>query len=426
MTSEQSTAIADFNPFDPGHLSSPAPGWALMRRDAPVMRLPIPSPVPVFVVSRKKDIEAIARDTALFSSNPVPSVWRWGEFEPAIAEIFATSGYKVVYTLQTSDPPSSLQYRRIAEAALTRKRVLDLEPEINAIIDRLMADIPSGERINFVDAFSVPLTLQLICMILGIPYSDAVFIKHFSDEFTFLVDPTHSTERAMDATRAVVEGYNYLADYMRRFEEEPVDNLLSAIAHADIDGRPLSIEEKLSMAHVLTIAGNETTRNALSSAMYVLAMRPDLWAALKADPARVPDYVEEVLRVHAPAVTTPRTATADTAIDGVTIPKGSAVFLLWASAGQDEDSFENPYEIDLGRKNKRSHLTFGMGIHHCVGSFLARAELTAAVDRWIRDFDNVELAVPQSEVRYDPVFAFHALSDLPIKVTRKGASRQLA
>nr|WP_087573234.1 cytochrome P450 [Sphingomonas sp. CDS-1] len=410
--------IATFNPFDPDHLSEPATGWALMRREAPIMRLGLPGPVPVFVVSRRKEIEAIARDTALFSSKPVPSVWRWGDFEPAIADIFATSGYKIVYTLQTTDPPTSVQYRRIAEAALTRKRVVDLEPEINSIIGKLMDAIPSAERINFVDAFSVPLTLELICMILGLPYSDAEFIKHFSDEFTFLVDPTHSTERAMEATRTVVEGYRYLADYMRRFEDAPDENLLSAIAHADIDGHPLTIEEKLSMAHVLTIAGNETTRNALSSAMYMLATRPDLWAALKAAPERVPDYVEEILRVHAPAVTTPRTATADTEIDGVAIPKGSAVFLLWASAGHDEDLFDNPYEIDLDRKNKRSHVTFGMGIHHCVGSFLARAELNAAVLRWITDFDTVELAVPQSEIRYDPVFAFHALSDLPIKVTR--------
>lgn len=410
--------IATFNPFDPAHLSNPGPGWSLMRREAPVMRLPIPSPVPVFVVSRKKDVEAIARDTALFSSNPVPSVWRWGQFEPAIADIFTTSGYKVVYTLQTSDPPSSLQYRRIAEAALTRKRVVDLEPEIDAIIGRLMAALPSGERVNFVEAFSVPLTLQLICMILGLPYSDATFIKHFSDEFTFLVDPTHSTERAMEATHTVVEGYHYLAEHMRRYEKVPTDTLLSAIAHADIDGRPLSIEEKLSMAHVLTIAGNETTRNALSSAMYVLATRSDLWAALKADPARIPDYVEEILRVHAPAVTTPRTATADTEIDGVTIPKGSAVFLLWASAGQDETAFEDAQVIDLDRKNKRSHITFGMGIHHCVGGFLARAELVAAVHHWIANFETVELAVPQAEIRYDPVFAFHALSDLPLRVTR--------
>jgi cytochrome P450 len=415
---EPALTLENFNPFSPDHLSEPAAGWELLRREAPVYRLALPGPVPVFAVSRKRDIEDIGRRTEVFSSNPVPTVWRWGAFEPAIAEVFDKSGYKVVYTLQASDPPMSLQYRRIAEEALNRKKIIDLQPEITAIIDRLMAAIPSDQPFNFVDAFSVPLPLQVICLILGIPYDDMGFIKFFSDEFTHLVDPAHSLERAVKAAETVAEGYKYLARYMEIYAQAPADNLLSAIAHAEIDGRPLSIDERLSMAHTLTIAGNETTRNALSSAMFMLASRPDIWARLNAEPAKIPDFIEEVLRIHAPAATTPRLVLEDTVFQGVSMPKGSAVFLLWASAGHDDETFENPLEIDLDRKNKRSHITFGMGVHHCVGSFLARAELTAAVSRWLNDFAKVELAVPLSQVRYDPVFGFHSLSDLPIRVTR--------
>jgi cytochrome P450 len=418
--------IGTFNPFDPDHLSSPGPGWALMRKEAPIYRLDVPSPSPVFIATRKRDIEAIARDVDTFSSHPVASVWRWGEFEPAIAEVWAESGYKVVQTLQASDPPRSLAYRRIVEEAINRKKVVELAPEIDAIIDRLMAALPDGERFNFVDAFSVPLPLEVICLILGMPYEDAMFLKFYSDEFTHLVDPSHSTERAIEATRTVVKGYRYFAEMIERLQRAPEDNLTSAIANAEIDGEPLTIEQRLSMIHVLVIAGNETTRNALSSAMYVLATRPDLWARLKAEPAKVPDFIEEVLRVHAPAITTPRTVLKDTVIDGVALPKGATIFVMWASAGQDDESFPEPQEIDLDRKNKRSHITFGMGIHHCVGSFLARAELGAAIDRWLDAFDRVELAVPQAAVRYDPVFAFHALSDLPVRVTRKATIRNAA
>ncbi len=424
--SATAAGIGAFNPFDPDHLSSPGPGWALMRKEAPIFRLDIASPTPVFIATRKRDIEMIARDTETFSSHPQPSVWRWGEFDPEIAEVFAESGYKVVQTLQASDPPGSLAYRRIAEEALNRKKVIELGPEIDRIIDRLMAALPDGERVNFVDAFSVPLPLEVICLILGMPYKDAAFLKFYSDEFTHLVDPTHSTERAIEATRTVVKGYKYFAEMIARLQQQPEDNLTSAIANAEIDGRPLSIEERLSMVHVLIIAGNETTRNALSSAMYVLATRPDLWARLQAEPARIPDFIEEVLRVHAPAITTPRTVLKDTVIDGVAIPKGSTIFVMWASAAQDEETFANPAEFDLDRKNKRSHITFGMGIHHCVGSFLARAELGSAITRWLTDFERVELAVPQAEVRYDPVFAFHALSDLPVRLTRKAAARAAA
>jgi cytochrome P450 len=91
---------------------------------------------------------------------------------------------------------------------------------------------------------------------------------------------------------------------------------------------------------------------------------------------------------------------------------------MWASAGHDEETFGHPFEIDLDRRNKRAHLTFGMGVHHCVGSYLARAEMNIAVQSWLRDFDKVELALPASEVKFDPIFAFQAFSDLPIKVTR--------
>jgi len=424
--STTSADIGAFNPFDPAHLSAPGAGWALLRKEAPIYRMPIPGPAPVFLASRKRDVETIARDTETFSSNPVPSVWRWGEFDPEIAEVFADSGYKVVQTLQSSDPPMSLAYRRIAEEALNRKKVVALEPEISAIVDRLMAALPDGEPVNFVEAFSVPLPLEVICLILGMPYEDAAFLKFYSDEFTHLVDPVHPLPRAIEATRTVVKGYKYFAEMIARLQKEPEDNLTSAIANATVDGRPLSIEERLSMIHVLIIAGNETTRNALSSAMYVLATRPDLWARLKAEPDKVPDFIEEVLRVHAPAITTPRTVMKDTEIDGVHLPRGSTVFVLWASAGQDEATFADPQAFDLDRRNKRSHITFGMGVHHCVGSFLARAELAAALHRWLADFERVELAVPQDEVRYDAAFAFHALSDLPVRVIRAPKIRAAA
>lgn len=412
-------AVSKFNPFAPDHLSKPADGYALMRREAPLFRMDLPGPAPVYMATRKRDIEAIARDTATFSSTPVPSVWRWGEFDPAIAEVFEDSGYKVVHTLQASDPPLSQVYRKIAEQALNRKKVAEMEPEISRITGRLMDALPEGEPFNFVDRFSVPLPLEVICLILGMPYEDAAFLKFYSDEFTHLVDPVHPLPRAIEATRTIVKGYRYFADMIERLQQQPDDSLTSIIANAEVDGVPLTIEERLSMVHVLIIAGNETTRNALSSAMLVLATRPDIWARLVDDQALVPDFVEEVLRMHAPAATTPRTVMRDTVFDGVALQRGSTVFLMWASAGQDEASFENPMQFDLDRPNKRAHITFGMGVHHCLGSFLARAELTAAVRRWIAEFEKVELAVSEEQVRYDPVFGFHSLSDLPLKITRR-------
>jgi cytochrome P450 len=405
------------NPFAPAQMSAPMMGWAKMRRDTPILRLD-GGAAPIFIVTRKPDIEAIAGNTTAFSNNPVESVWRWGnDMEPEIAELFAAAGYKVVLTLQASDPPMSLQYRKIVETALNRKRIHELQAPIQARADELLAAIPEGQRVNFVDAFSVPLTLGMICLILGLPYSDADFIRGFTDDFTHMIDPSRAMPDALECAAAVVDGFKYIHGKMKYFTEHPDESLLSVIAAANTDQRPLTLEERLSMAHVLIIAGNETTRNATSSAMYVAATQPEIWARLKAEPARIPDFVEEVLRLYGPATTTPRTVLQDIEIGGVMLPKGACVFPMWASAGHDEETFGHPFEIDLDRRNKRAHLTFGMGVHHCVGSYLARAEMNIAVQSWLRDFDKVELALPASEVKFDPIFAFQAFSDLPIKVT---------
>jgi cytochrome P450 len=416
---QEASKLASFDVFSPEHLCKPGPGWALLRQEAPVYRVNMPGPVPVFVVTRKKDIMKVARETDVFSSNPPSSIWRWGDFEPEIAEKFSEWGGRVALTLQASDPPQSIKYREIAERGLNAQRIALLEPEIDRIIEKLIAGMPDNAPFNFVDAFSVPLTLQMICLILGLPYSDAKFIKEFTHEFTHLVDPVHPHERALKAAEFVANGFKYIEEKIAYFTEHPADNLISIIAQAGIDGRPLSREERVSMAQVLIIAGNETTRNALSSAMYMLITRRDIRDRLEREPELMPEFIEEVLRLHAPATTTPRRAMRDTEIDGVAIPKGACLFVMWSSAGQDEAIFGNGQEFDLDRKNKRAHLSFGTGVHHCIGSILARAELNASVKAWFRHFSRVEFAVPESQVRYDPVFGFHSLSELPVRITRR-------
>jgi cytochrome P450 len=203
-------SLDGFSPFDPRVLESPHPAWAMLRREAPIYRVDMPGvPAPVFMVTRRKEIESIVANPSLFSNHPVPSVWRWGEFESEIAAAFAKCGRKVAFTLATSDPPEAPEYRRIAENRLNRRRVLEMQPELNAVVGRLMAAIPENEPCNFVEAFSVPLPLLVICLILGIPYEDANFIRFFSDEFAHLVDPVFFTERAVKAADTVADGYLY-------------------------------------------------------------------------------------------------------------------------------------------------------------------------------------------------------------------------
>jgi cytochrome P450 len=127
------------------------------------------------------------------------------------------------------------------------------------------------------------------------------------------------------------------------------------------------------------------------------------------------------LRLEAPANTTPRTVLKDVEIAGVSIPRGACLFMMWGSGSRDEAVFANAEEFNLDRKNKRQHTTFGIGIHFCAGLHLARAELVMSVTRWLKEFDQVAFAIPKEEVHYDPIFAFRALSHLPLRFTRAAA-----
>jgi cytochrome P450 len=412
-----------YSPFDPEVMACPHASWAMLQREAPIYRVNMPdAPHPVYLATRREEIDFIAKRTDLFSNAPLPTVWRWGEFEPALQEIFDRTGQKVVYTVQTTDPPESQMYRKVLTDALGPGRVKEWRPEIEAIIQRLLAAIPSDEEVNFVEAFSVPLTLQVICLILGIPYDEADYYRFYSDEFTHLVDPAHPIERAKVAMETVVEGYGKLREKLEGYQACPARNLMSAIANATYqDGRLTTMDEALSMVHTSVIAGNETTRNALSSAMFTLARDPALWTRLREDRTKIAAFIEEVLRRDGPAVTTPRTVLEDVELGGVHIPKGSCIFVMWAAGSLDERIFPDPMTFDLDRKNKSAHSTFGLGIHHCAGSALARAELSQAVDSWLTTFESVELTVPAEDVHYDPVFGFHSLSNLPVRFTRPAA-----
>jgi cytochrome P450 len=410
-----------YQPFAPAELSCPHAGWAMLRERSPVHPVDLPgSPMPIYLVTRRREIDFITQHTELFSNHPPAGMWRWPELhEPEVAAAFSACGRKPVNTLQSSDPPESMMYRRLIDATLSRRGVKDMAGKIDRIVAGLLDKIPTGQPVDFVDAFSVPLPLLMICVILGVPFEDAGFFRRYTDEFAFLVDPITPSARAAKAAETLAEGYEYLEKRIFEYRETPGDSLLSAIANARFgaEERPATMEESLSMAHVALIAGNETTRNALSSTMYNLVRRPDLWQRLKADPALIPEFVEEALRIAGPANTTPRTVLQDVEIGGVLVPKGSCLFMMWGSGSLDEETFPDAETFDIERKNKRHHTTFGVGIHFCAGMHLARAELITAVTQWLQRYEMIEFAVPEGEIQYEPIFAFHALGHLPLRFT---------
>jgi cytochrome P450 len=408
--------------FTPENLSCPYAVWAKMRKLCPVPRVSLSETrQDAFLISRKEDLEFVATRPDIFSSEVDATVWRWGnDLGPEFRPIFEDGGYRTVHTIVTADPPAAHRYRAIVLEALSARRVRDRRPELQRIIDTLMARIPpeAGRVFDLREVFCVPMPLLTILDIMGLPHDDADLIYGFTCEALSLFDPSTPMVTALDNARTLVTAQKYLAPRIEQYRRVPADNFLSFIACSrDEKGELLSMEECLSIAFISIIGGNETSRNALTTAAFLLARDPALWGVLRDEPAKIETFIDEAIRFGAPAVVTPRQVVQDTELAGVAMPKGAPVYMLWASGSHDDRFFEAPEEIRLDRKGGRAHTSFGYGVHHCAGIHLARAELILSVSSWLARFESMELAVPESEIAYDPVWAIRAISTLPVRVT---------
>ena len=412
------TSPDSFDPLAPETLACPHAYWATLRAQAPVQRIHVPgNDRPVFMISRRADVQAVAMDPATYSSEVPSDIWRWGDLGPVLQPHLLAEGWGIIHTIASADPPMHTLYRKIVNGLFLSNKVKALVPALQAAIDALMVAIPRGESFDFMTGFAIPLPIAMIGDMLGLPEENRPLIRRYTDAFVAMVDPTSSPEATKAAVSVFAEGQHYLNGFIERLVERPDDGILSIVANArDESGVRLSIEQRLSLCYILLAAGNETTRNGLALCAFYLAKQPALWDALKADPGKIPTFVEEALRVGTPAVVNPRLVTRDTELAGVTIPANAIVFILWGSANRDEASFVNADAIDLDRRNPRNHQAFGYGIHSCVGAPLARQELVLSVQAWLNHWDRLELAVDPATVEYLPLFGFRSFAELPMRV----------
>lgn len=410
----------NYDPWSPEVLSEPHEFWKALRKKAPVYQIPFPSiPEPVFLISRKKDLEYVCKHPELFSSAPHTGFIRWGKLDEELEGLFRErGGYRIMNTVATADPPEHTDQRKLIDSVLTRPKVQRMTGWMQGIVDELIEAFPADGRVEFMSGFAIPFPLRVIATILGFDKSETDRFVEFTEAFTTFVDPTQPRQAVLDSAEMFIQAQKYLVDKIEGFRQHPREVLLSDIANARTeDGKFLPLETVLSIAFLVLGAGNETTRNAIGSTIYLLAKRPDLWQLLKKERALIPNVIEESLRINAPATITTRTVTTTTEIDGVTVPKGAVLVMLWGSGSRDEDTFPDAGEIDLKRPNLRRHTTFGHGIHFCVGNALAREELAMTVRSLLDRFDRIECAVPPEQIRYQPTLAFRALESLPLQLS---------
>jgi cytochrome P450 len=357
--------------FRPETIADPYPLYRELRPRSP---LPLGSPFGsgeapnqprMFGLLKFDHVYSALRDHETFSSQP-----RQGEGGP----------FRLV--LITDDPPRHTRFRRLVNKAFTPKRVAELEPWITTVANELLDSFP-GEEVELVDSYTIPLPVKVIATLLGIPRDEYVTFKRWTDALLTTEDSISQEERMKNIGEMVA----YLGKVAAERREQAADDLISALVEAEVEGERLQDWEVLGFSILLLIAGNETTTNLMGNMLNLLAQRPDLWQRLKDDRSLVEPMIEETLRYESPVQVLTRLATRDVEVAGTVILEGSQVGVFYGAANRDPEQFEEPDEFRLER-NLQNHVGFGMGVHYCLGSPLARAEsritLNAMLDRYAR------------------------------------------
>lgn len=423
VASDRPITLEGFNLFSDEVQQCPHPYYALMRRQAPVFQVP---GTDIHLVTRHDLVTPILRDTATFSSNfqttgQLPSA----EVVERIKEVLR-DGWPQVPTMLTIDPPQHTRFRGTVAPYFTPKRINELRPAIERIVDHLLDALPAdGEEFDFVTSVGVPVPVEAIAHVLNVPPDRMDDFKRWSDDSIAPIGTDISDDRRVEAMRGIVEFQHYFAEQLERRRAEPTDDLMTDLVTAEIDTdgdpptRPLTMAEMLSILQQLLVAGNETTTKALTEGVMLLARHPEVWERLRADPSGyAPLVTEEVLRLSTPTQGMFRTVTVDTEIDGVAVPKGARLVVVYSAANRDPSVFgDDPDGFDPDRDQLKQHLAFGKGIHFCLGAPLSRLEMQIVFEQLARRFVRITLAA-DNDYRYHPSFMLRGLIRLGVSVER--------
>jgi cytochrome P450 len=370
-----------YNPFDPAEIADPYSTYAALHDRSPVLDLPVFNGC-VFV--RHQDVRAILHDRR-FSADRSRSTFL-GVLAAAGQLPLDPNQNVFGRTLLGLDPPDHTRLRRLVSKAFTPSRVESLEPRVAALTDELLDAFPHDGQVEFMESFAQPLPVLVISELLGLPAADRDRLKRWSDGVALLLDPFPAPAAVRDFEKSVAELDRYLRDHFEERRRRPTTDLIGALVAARDGDDALSDDELFSMVVLLLAAGHETTTNLLGNAVVALTRHPDQRPYLDQGPAALANAVEELLRFDPPVQRTSRVATVAVEVGGAELVAGDLAFLVIAAANRDPAVFESPERLDLGRANARDHLSFGHGIHHCLGAPLARLEARVGLSRLYRRF----------------------------------------
>ncbi|MEU1331364.1 cytochrome P450 [Streptomyces sp. NPDC005865] len=397
-----------FAPASPEFVADPYPAYARLRAAGRVHHY---APTGQWLVPHHADVAALLRDRRLGRTY----LHRFSHEEfgrtppPAAHEPFHTLNDHGMLDLEA---PTHTRIRRLVSKAFTPRTVEQLRPYVEELADRLVRELVADGGGDLAARVAEPLPVAVIAEMLGIPESDRPLLRPWSAAICGMYELKPSEETAARAVRASLEFTAYLRELIAVRRKEPGEDLISGLIAAYEDGRSLSEQEMISTCVLLLNAGHEATVNATVNGWYALFRDPAQLAALRADPVGlVPGAVEELLRYDTPLQLFERWVLDDIEIDGVTVPRGAELALLFGAANHDPAVFARPAELDLTRRDN-PHVSFSAGIHYCIGAPLARMELASSLRALLRRAPRLTLA---SEPRRTPGFVIRGLQELLVE-----------
>jgi cytochrome P450 len=378
----------------------------------------------MYMISRYEDLMTIVRDPTTFS---VGHAWN-RTFAPQHFEefkrILIRDGGGYFPDAIMTDPPTHTRVRKLMQAAFTPHRIRQLEPAIRRLTGEFIESLAVRGEADGVSDFAVPLTVVIMCEQVGLNHADAHRISRWVEAFGAVRgDLTH--ERLLEETAHFCDLQNYVLDRVRERQAERREDMISDLVYArsaDGEGAALNMDEIVSLARAMIVGGLDTIASALSSLLLMIATDARIAADFEAsveDESRLGRFIEELLRIEPPARGLFRMTTREVALGGTIIPANAMLCLLFASANDDDAVFDHPRRFDMDRKHLARHLTFGGGIHMCIGMHLARMEIRVAAQEIARRLKDIRLAIPRQEVRFAPSLATLGPASLPLTFSRR-------
>jgi cytochrome P450 len=395
-----------FAPTELDFIADPYPAYATLREREPVR---YDEATDHWLISRYEDVNALLRDRRVGRTyrhlashaemgHPDPPEWHapfWDLINAGILDM---------------EPPDHSRVRRLVAKAFTPRFVEGLRPRVQAIMDGLVDGLDGGSEFDLLRV-AEPLPVTVIAEMLGVPENDRHQLRPWSADICKMYELNPSAEMQHDAVRASNEFSAYLHELSRERRRDPGEDLISKLALVVDEGEQLTEDELVGTCVLLLNAGHEATVNSTLLAWWSLFRNPDRLRELRADRSLLPNAIEELLRFDTPLQMFERWVLEPFEIHGVRIPRGAELGLLFGSANRDPSVFEGPDELDLTRE-PNPHLSFGNGIHFCLGAPLGRQELQVSFATLMDRFPNLELV---EEPRWKPNYVIRGLQGLLVR-----------